>query len=77
MTTSSTALPLLVYHPLLLNAPPAALNSVQLALLPYVPIISALYWGLYVGMLVYLGVRFVAQPLWQQMQQIWKKKTHR
>ncbi len=66
MAPSSTALPYLVYHPLLFDAPPATLNSMQLALVPYVPIISALYWGLYVGALVYMAVRYIARPLWQR-----------
>ncbi|MCA3244060.1 MAG: hypothetical protein INF43_01980 [Alphaproteobacteria bacterium] len=66
LDSTATTLPYLVYHPLLVNAPPTYLNDWQLALVPYVPLISSVYWGLYGGVLVYMATRFVVIPLWRR-----------
>ena len=46
--------------------PPAELNSVQLFLEPYVNYIIAFWWILWLGVLIYMVVRYIVTPLYMK-----------
>ena len=53
----------LVVIPGLENSQPVTLTPLQVAMKPYVPVFEIFWWCVWVGVLLYVAVRFVIQPL--------------